>query len=160
MPIASLGDDPMTQSIANLILGIDHVGVCVAEMDQSGALWTELLGRPLADRQELQRLKTTAGFIRMADGQAAVELVCPMPGNAGLEKFLKQRGNALHHIAFAVSEIGDALAILGDRNVPLIDTTPRPGAGGHLVAFLHPAATGGVLVELVQRDIPVVTRPC
>ena len=74
-----------------------------------------------------------------------------MPDNAGLEKFLDKRGDALHHVAFAVKDIAAALARLKDGGVELIDEEPRPGAGGHLVAFLHPRAVGGVLVELVER---------
>ena len=82
---------------------------------------------------------------------AAVELICPMPGNVGLDKFLDKRGDALHHVAFAVTDIREALARLKEAGVRLIDEEPRPGAGGHLVAFLHPKAMGGTLVELVER---------
>jgi methylmalonyl-CoA/ethylmalonyl-CoA epimerase len=74
-----------------------------------------------------------------------------MPGNAGLDRFVAQRGDALHHIAFAVSDIAEALARLTVAGIDLIDHAPRAGAGGHLVAFLHPRALGGTLVELVQR---------
>jgi methylmalonyl-CoA/ethylmalonyl-CoA epimerase len=74
-----------------------------------------------------------------------------MAGNAGLEKFLARRGDGLHHIAFAVTDIRQALARLAADGVALVDREPRPGARGHLVAFLHPKATGGTLVELVER---------
>ena len=79
--------------LGNLLLGIDHVGVCVSDMDEAGTLWSCLLGVPLVDREDVAAQKTAAGFLRMpvAQGQApqaTVELVCPMPGNAGLETFL------------------------------------------------------------------------
>ena len=137
--------------LADLLLGIDHVGVCVGAIDGAGARWSALLGMPVVDREDVAPQRTTAAFLRPPDGAAAVELVCPMPGNAGLEKFVAQRGDALHHVAFAVSDIAAALARLEGAGVELIDRAPRLGAGGHLVAFLHPRALGGTLVELVQR---------
>jgi methylmalonyl-CoA/ethylmalonyl-CoA epimerase len=138
--------------LAGLLLGIDHVGLCVADITLAGGGWAALLGVPLTDREEVAAQKTTAAFLRMPEGAAAVELVCPMPGNAGLEKFVAQRGDAMHHIAFAVSDLGAALERLAGAGIELIDRAPRPGAGGHLVAFLHPRALGGTLVELVQRQ--------
>ncbi|HUS66155.1 MAG TPA: VOC family protein [Kofleriaceae bacterium] len=142
---------PDTGLLSDLVLGIDHVGVCVGAMDDAGARWAALLGVPVVDREDVAPQRTTAAFLRLPDGAAAVELVCPMPGNAGLEKFVAQRGDALHHVAFAVSDITAALARLEGAGVELIDRAPRKGAGGHLVAFLHPRALGGTLVELVQR---------
>lgn len=140
--------------LSGLVLGIDHVGVCVAGMDDAGAGWSALLGLPLVDREDVEAQRTAAAFVRMPRGGAAIELVCPLPGNAGLDKFLAQRGDALHHVALAVSDIAEALARLSVAGVELIDRTPRPGAGGHLVAFLHPRALGGTLVELVERAQP------
>lgn len=137
--------------LAGLLLGIDHVGLCVGDMTGAGAGWAALLGVPVTDREELTALKTSAAFLRMPQGAAAVELVCPLPGNGGLDRFLAQRGDAMHHIAFAVSDLAAALERLADASIELIDRAPRPGAGGHLVAFLHPRALGGTLVELVER---------
>jgi methylmalonyl-CoA/ethylmalonyl-CoA epimerase len=135
-----------------MVLGIDHVGVCVRDIDGAGARWSALLGLPVVDREDVRPQANTAAFLRPGKpGEAAVELVCPMPGNAGLEKFLDARGDALHHIAFAVRDIGAALSALKEAGVRLIDEEPRSGAGGHLVAFLHPKAMGGTLVELVER---------
>jgi methylmalonyl-CoA/ethylmalonyl-CoA epimerase len=136
--------------LAGLVLGIDHVAVCVGDLDAAGGAWAALVGAPLVDREEVAIQRVTAAFVRPG-GTAAVELVCPSQGNAGLDKFLGQRGDALHHIAFAVSDLREALARLGKAGVELIDQAPRPGAGGHLVAFLHPRAMGGTLVELVER---------
>jgi methylmalonyl-CoA/ethylmalonyl-CoA epimerase len=142
----------MRNDLGDLVIGIDHVGICVRDIAASGDGWSSLLGLPVVDREDVAPQKTTAAFLHMPAGGAAVELVCPMPGNAGLEKFLDKRGDALHHVAFAVTDIRDALARLAAANVALIDETPRRGAGGHLVAFLHPKAMGGTLVELVERS--------
>ena len=137
--------------LAGLVLGIDHIGLCVRDIDAAGAAWAGLVGAPLVDREDVLAQRTAAGFFRFAGESAAVELVCPMPGNAGLERFLARRGDAMHHLALAVSDIRAALDRLAAAGVELIDRAPRPGAGGHQVAFLHPRALAGTLVELVQR---------
>jgi len=74
-----------------------------------------------------------------------------MPGNVGLVKFLDRRGDGIHHIAFAVTDIRAALKRLQEADVKLIDQEPRAGACGHTVAFIHPKAMGGILIELVQH---------
>jgi methylmalonyl-CoA/ethylmalonyl-CoA epimerase len=138
--------------LAGLVLGIDHIGVGVSSMEEAGGGWTALLGQPLVDREHVDVQRTEAAFLRMPRGGAAVELICPMPGNAGLERFLSSRGDGLHHLALAVNDIRAALERLTAARIELIDHAPRPGAGGHLVAFLHPRALGGALVELVERS--------
>lgn len=137
--------------LAGLLLGIDHLGVCVSSIDDAGSGWAALLGRPMVDREVVHAQKTEVSFLRMPGKGASVELICPMPGNVGLEKFLSSRGDGFHHLALAVSDIRAALERLDVAGIELIDRSPRPGAGGHLVAFLHPRALGGSLVELVER---------
>jgi len=141
----------MSDILAGLVVGIDHVGVCVPAMDDAGALWSSLLGLPVAHREPVLVQKTEAAFLDLPGGGASVELICPLPGNVGLDKFLQKRGAGLHHVAFAVKDIREALRRLSEAGVELIDRAPRPGARGHEVAFLHPRAAGGTLVELVQR---------
>ncbi len=140
--------------LAGLVLGIDHIGVCVGEIDGAARLWADLLGGAVAHRECVDPQRTEAAFFDFSGGaheRASVELVAPMSGNAGLVKFLEKRGAGLHHLAFAVSDIRAALARLSQAGVALIDQAPRPGARGHLVAFLHPKATHGTLVELGER---------
>jgi methylmalonyl-CoA/ethylmalonyl-CoA epimerase len=132
-----------------LVVGIDHIGIAVGTMDAAAALWTELLGAKVAHRECVDAQRTEAAFMDL--GPSSVELVAPMAGNAGLEEFLARRGDGLHHVAFAVTDIRAALARLAEAGVALIDREPRPGARGHKVAFLHPKATGGTLVELVEK---------
>jgi methylmalonyl-CoA/ethylmalonyl-CoA epimerase len=136
--------------LGGLVLGIDHIGICVRDLDAAAAAWTGLLGAPLVAREDVLAQRTTAGFHRFGE-PGSVELVCPMPGNLGLDRFLDKRGDAMHHLAFAVSDIGAALDRLAAAGIELIDRAPRPGAGGHRVAFLHPRAMAGTLVELVER---------
>jgi methylmalonyl-CoA/ethylmalonyl-CoA epimerase len=138
-----------------MVLGIDHVGICVGDMDQSAQMWAELLGLPIAHRECVDVQKTEAVFVdppgHVERGDATVELVAPMPGNVGLLKFLEKRGDGMHHLAFAVTDIRECLRRLDEAGVQLLDKEPRLGARGHLVAFLHPKAMNGTLVELVER---------
>jgi methylmalonyl-CoA/ethylmalonyl-CoA epimerase len=141
----------MRNLLEGLVIGIDHVGICVKSMDEASSLWSGLLGLAVAHRECVDPQKTEAAFVDPPDGDATVELVAPMAGNAGLVKFLDKRGDGLHHLAFAVRDIREALRRLDQAGVALIDKAPRPGARGHLVAFLHPKAMNGTLVELVER---------
>ena len=133
----------MNDVLAGLVIGIDHIGVCVKSMDESASLWSGLLGLAIAHRECVDVQKTAAAFVDCPDGDATVELVSPMEGNVGLVKFLEKRGDGLHHLAFAVTDIREALRRLDAAGVALIDRAPRPGARGHLVAFLHPKAMNG-----------------
>lgn len=133
------------------IIRIDHVALAVAELEQARAGWTALLGLLPGGREYVPGQLTEVEFLLTpAQGEACIEVIAPRPRgqNAGLEKFLSLRGG-LHHVAFLVEDLPQALAELSEKGVPLIDQVPRPGARGHDVAFLHPRALGGVLVELV-----------
>jgi methylmalonyl-CoA/ethylmalonyl-CoA epimerase len=135
------------------ITRIDHVAVCVPDIDAALPPWIKLLGLTLGPREVVDAQKTEAAFVLTPEqAGACVELIAPAGGNAGLTKFIERAGgkNALHHIAFAVDDLASALIELDRAGVELIDKTPRPGARGHKVGFLHPRATGGVLVELVS----------
>src|SRR5688572_8354955 len=126
---------------------IDHVAVAVENIDQSLALYKTVLGVDVREREVVESQKTEAALLPLGDSN--IELIEPK-GNDGLRKFLDKRGPGLHHVAIEVEGIESALAMLKALKVPLIDETPRRGARGHKVAFVHPKATGGVLIELVE----------
>jgi methylmalonyl-CoA/ethylmalonyl-CoA epimerase len=126
---------------------IDHVAVCVSDIDAAAAKYKEVFGLIGTARENVASQKTEAVLLPI--GESNIELISPR-GNEGLVKFLEKRGPGLHHIAIEVEGIESALAFLKGLGVPLIDETPRAGARGHKVAFVHPRATGGVLVELVE----------
>ena len=128
---------------------IDHVAVCVRDVDEALAKYKAVLGVDPSVRETVASQKTEAVLLPIGDSN--LELISPR-GNEGLEKFLEKRGPGLHHIAIEVEGIENALALLKSVGVPLIDETPRSGARGHKVAFVHPKATGGVLVELVEPE--------
>jgi methylmalonyl-CoA/ethylmalonyl-CoA epimerase len=126
---------------------IDHVAVCVRDIDEASARWRAVFGLQPGAREWVESQKTETMFLPVGD--ASLELVAPR-GNPGLERFLERRGPGLHHIAVEVEGIEEAIALLGALGVAVIDAVPREGARGQKVAFVHPKATGGVLVELVE----------
>jgi methylmalonyl-CoA/ethylmalonyl-CoA epimerase len=130
---------------------IDHVAVAVADRDAAAQDLSAMFGLTPGAREHVAGQKTDVAFLH-AGGDAATDLeICAPAGNPALQRFLDRRGPGLHHVCFEVEDLGGALAALKAAGVRLIDETPRPGARGHLVAFLHPAATGGVLFELCEQ---------
>lgn len=127
---------------------LDHTAICVKDMDGAVKLIEELLGQPVAHREFVPAQRVDAAFFDFPNG-ASLELVSPN-GNPGLDKFLEKRGDALHHLALRVRDLDALLVKLDARGVPLIDKVSRAGARGHKVAFLHPKAFGGTLLELVE----------
>lgn len=130
---------------------IDHVAVAVGSIDKALEPFASVLGLSLGARELVEAQKTETALLSPGgDSQAAsVELIEPK-GNEGLARFLEKRGPGLHHIALEVEGIEEALQTLEAAGVALIDRVPRIGARGHKVAFIHPKATGGVLIELVE----------
>jgi methylmalonyl-CoA/ethylmalonyl-CoA epimerase len=133
---------------------IDHIAIAVADRDASADGLTALFGLTPGVREHVAGQATDVAFLHTgegpapgADAAAALEICAPR-GNASLDRFLARRGPGLHHVCFEVEDLRAALATLKAAGVRLIDETPRPGARGHEVAFLHPASTGGVLFEL------------
>lgn len=126
---------------------ISHVAVAVPSIDEALPKMERVLGLKSEHRELVASQKTEAALLPLGD--SAIELIEPK-GNDGLAKFLEKRGPGLHHIAVEVEGIEEALQLLASLQVPLIDQTPRIGAHGHKVAFVHPKATGGVLIELVE----------
>ena len=126
---------------------IDHVAVAVENIDAALAKYHAAFGLDAKEREIVASQKTEAALLPI--GETSLELIEPK-GNEGLKKFLDKRGPGLHHVAIEVEGIEEALAFLKSLGVPLVDETPRIGARDHKVAFVHPKATGGVLVELVE----------
>jgi methylmalonyl-CoA/ethylmalonyl-CoA epimerase len=130
---------------------IDHVAVCVADLDEAAARWGAALGLQPGAREVVASQKTEALLLPVGDRGSQIELISPR-GNEGLARFLEKRGPGLHHVAIEVEGLESAIALLRGLGLPMIDDVPRIGARGHKVAFVHPKATGGVLVELVEAS--------
>lgn len=133
------------------VLKLDHIGVAVTGL-QEGAKMYEALGLKLAGTEEVAEQKVRVGFFPVGDTE--VELLESTDPEGPIAKFIEKNGGrgGIQHLAFRVDNIMEALESLKAAGVPLIDQVPRYGAGGAKIAFIHPKATGGVLIELSQRD--------
>ena len=132
------------------ILKIDHLGIAVNSIDEGKTFWSDILGLDFAGSETVTEQKATTGFFPV--GASEVELLESAAPDGPIAKYLEKKGPGIQHVAFRVENIEDALAELKDKGVKLIDQKPRIGAGGAKIAFLHPKATGGVLVELCERS--------
>jgi methylmalonyl-CoA epimerase len=120
----------------------------VTDLDESIRLYGSALGAELVHRQVNETEGLEAAFLRTGSGE--VELMCATRPESPVGKFLARRGPGLHHVAYAVNDIGQALADARAAGLELIDAEPRMGMHGSLIAFVHPKSLGGVLTELVE----------
>jgi len=128
---------------------IDHIGIIVRDIQQALKVYEAALGLPLKEVVAIPDQDAEVAFLPL--GESNVELVQPTADDTGIASFLATRGEGIHHICIEVEDIEAALARLTAHEVQLIDEEPRRGAHGR-VAFVHPKATHGVLIELVEHD--------
>lgn len=128
---------------------LDHIGIAVSDLNEALAFYRDALGLEIGPAEEVASQRVRATFVPVGGG-AAIELLEATAPESAIGKFVAKRGPGLHHITLRVEDIREALAMLKARGVRLVDEEPRPGAHGSLVAFIHPSAAHGVLVELVQ----------
>ncbi|WAH39048.1 methylmalonyl-CoA epimerase [Alicyclobacillus dauci] len=128
---------------------LDHVGIAVHNLEESIQLYERAFGLKLERIETVQDQGVQVAFL--SAGSTHLELLSPLNEDSSVAKFLDKRGPGLHHLAFAVRDIHAALASAKAKGLRLIDESPRQGAGGKQVAFLHPKSTGGVLTEYCQR---------
>ena len=133
---------------------LDHVGIAVKNLDEAVAFYRDALGLHVDVPEDVASQGVRAHFI--PTGGAALELLEPTGDDSVIARYINRRGPGLHHITLRVDDIHAALAHLQARDVRLVDTQPRQGAEGALVAFVHPSAAHGVLVELKQSAAPAV----
>jgi methylmalonyl-CoA/ethylmalonyl-CoA epimerase len=131
------------------ILKIDHLGIAVSSIEKGKTFWTDILGLSHEGSETVQEQKVTTGFFPV--GESEIELLESTDSNGPIAKYIAKRGEGIQHVALRVDDIETALVELKQKGIRLIDQTPRIGAGGAKIAFLHPKATNGVLVELCQR---------
>ena len=132
-----------------MLSAVDHVGVAVESIDDALAIYRDTLGMPLVHRETVSEQGVDAALLDVGDSH--VELLQPLGPDTAVGKFLARRGPGLHHVAYRVESVEETLKTLSAAGVRLIDEHPRTGIRGSLVAFLHPASTGGVLTEIVQH---------
>jgi methylmalonyl-CoA epimerase len=145
----------MTQT--PFIDGLAHVGIAVTSLDEAVPRWTRGLGFRLLDTIRLDSMGLNIAFLE--SGSATIELLEPFRPDSAVGKFLAKRGEGMHHLSFFVPDIEAALARAATSGMELIDRTPREGSHGTRIAFLHPRALGGVLVEFCERTSATDRRP-
>jgi len=128
---------------------IDHIGIATTGIDGAARFWREVLGLNAGEAEEVADQKVRVAMLPL--GESRIELLEATSADSPISKFLERRGPGIHHIAVQVSDIRAELARFKAGGTRLIDEEPRTGAGGCLVAFVHPSSTGGVLLELVER---------
>ena len=131
------------------ILGIEHVAIAVSSLKEPSKVFGDILGIDNTSTEEVVDQKVVTDIFDT--GRGKVELLEATSEDSPISNFLEKRGNGLHHIAFLVDDLEIALKDLAESGIDLIDKSPRIGAEGMLIAFLHPKSTGGVLVELCQK---------
>ena len=135
------------------VLGVDHIGIAVSDLKEVGSFWGDTLGLPANGEETVAEQKVTTGFFPTLNG-SEIELLAATDETSPIAKFIEKNGGrgGIQHIALRVDNLEAALADLKEQGVRLIDEKPRLGAGGAKIAFVHPKASHGVLLELCQRD--------
>jgi methylmalonyl-CoA epimerase len=131
---------------------LDHIGIAVEDLDEALVLYRDLMGLELERIEEVPSEQVRVAMLKLdrTGSVGHVELLAPMSDDCNIARFIAKKGPGLHHIAFAAADVEAVMQRCRDAGLRLLDETPRPGAGGKLVAFLHPKSTAGVLMEMCQ----------
>ena len=129
---------------------INHLGIATKGIDEALRFWEDALGLQNTHTETVEDQKVRVAMLPL--GESRIELLEPTSDDSPISKFLEKRGSGIHHIAVEVEDIEAALSKLKTQGMRLIDESPRQGADGCLVAFVHPSSANGVLLELVQKQ--------
>ncbi|MCS6885058.1 MAG: methylmalonyl-CoA epimerase [Acidobacteriota bacterium] len=129
---------------------LDHLGIAVKSIDEAVKFYQQALGLSVAGTETVQDQKVRVAMLPI--GESRLELLEATSSDSPIAKFIDKRGPGIHHICIEVEDIYAKLDELKAAGVDLIDSKPRIGAGGHLIAFVHPKSSSGVLIELVQKE--------
>ena len=134
------------------ILGVDHIGVAVSDLEETQNFWTAI-GLPCTGQETVAEQKVTTTFNPTPNG-SEIELLAATEPDSPIAKFIEKNGGrgGIQHIALRVDDLPAAIADLQEKGIKMIDTKPRKGAGGADIAFVHPKSTYGVLLELCQHE--------
>ena len=128
---------------------VDHIGIAVHSIDEALNFWQKSLGIQCTGVEEVAEQKVKTAFLPV--GATEIELLEATADDSPVAKFIEKKGEGIHHLALRVEDLDAALAELKEQGMRLIDETPRYGAGGARIAFVHPKSTGGILLELSER---------
>jgi len=129
---------------------LDHVAIALENLDEVEKLYTEVLGLTVKHRETVRDQGVRTTMLVPENGGTSIELLEPLDENSPIFKFLEKRGEGIHHVCFVVDNIEQALARLKKDGIELIDEVARDGAYGAKVAFIHPKAMHGVLIEIAE----------
>ena len=129
---------------------IEHIGIAVKSLTETIPYYENILGLKCYNIEEVHDQKVKTAFFMV--GSTKIELLEPTSEESAVAKFIEKKGEGVHHIAFAVPDVAQALSEVESKNVQLIDKAPRKGAEGLQIAFLHPKSTGNVLTELCHLN--------
>jgi methylmalonyl-CoA/ethylmalonyl-CoA epimerase len=135
---------------------IEHIGIATRSIEDALRFWRDALGLEVTHAETVEEQGVRVAMLPA--GEPRVELLEPTGDDSPVAKFLEKRGPGIHHVAVRVEDIRASLAQLKAAGARLIDEEPKVGAGGCLVAFVHPSASGGVLLELVERSAAAETE--
>jgi methylmalonyl-CoA/ethylmalonyl-CoA epimerase len=148
---------PMPSDLGGVLpglLGLDHVGVAVVDLEAAIAFYRDLLGLRVVHREDNLDQQVAEVMLSSGDGRPdgdQLQLLMPLAENSVLTRFLVRRGGGLHHVAYAVSDVRSASRVLRQCGVQVLYDAPRAGTRGSQINFVHPKETGGVLLELVEH---------
>lgn len=131
-----------------MVTKINHIAILVPDLEEGAGFWADALGLPISKIEDIAEQQVRIAFLPVGDSN--IELLEPTDESSGVARYLKKKGPGLHHICLEVDDIEETLQRLKDANVQLIDEVPRAGEDGVRLAFIHPKATGGTLVELYE----------
>ncbi len=131
-----------------MISGVEHIGIAVSNLDEALRIYETILGLKVGKIRVVEDQKTKVA--QLFAGKTKIELLEPTDEESPVAKFLKKRGEGVHHIALEVTDIDDSLRRAKEQGLTLVDEKPRIGVDGFKIAFLHPKSTKNVLIELCE----------
>ena len=131
------------------IIGIEHIGIAVNDLDTTSSFWERVLGLPHTHTEDVEAEGVRTKIFDTGKGK--IELLKSINNNSPIRKFLKKRGPGIHHVCLQVESINTAIKELKDLNIQVLSENPKIGAEGYKIFFIHPKSTGGVLVELAEK---------
>ncbi|CAM3745573.1 methylmalonyl-CoA epimerase [Cytobacillus oceanisediminis] len=132
-----------------MIKKVDHIGIAVRSLDKALPFYTETLQLPFLGIEEVESQGVKVAFIKA--GETKLELLEPTSPESPIAQFIEKRGEGLHHVALGVDSIQERINEMKEKGIRMLQDTPKPGAGGAQVAFMHPKSTGGILYEFCEK---------
>ena len=132
------------------VIGIDHIGIAVEDLDEGANFWKQIIGLAHLSTEDVDSQGVVTDIYQTGAGK--IELLVSKHPRSPIANFIKKRGTGIHHICLQVENIGDAMRFMMDKKIKLIGEQYTIGAEGYKVIFIHPESTGGVLVELAEKN--------